>query len=135
MYSVSIPLEFRKDKLSITHFEMLNIIVALNIWKDAWVGKHIEILVDNMAVVTICKTGLTGDTNLASYARNIWLITSLYDIQLKITHVPGYKNKEADLLSRWQNGGVNNLQKLHQWVPNFQWEIVKQEYFKINYDI
>ena len=135
VYSVSIPAEFRKEKLSITHFEMLNIIVALNIWKDAWVGKHIEILVDNMAVVTICKSGFTRDRNLASYARNIWLITSLHDIQLKITHVPGYKNKEADLLSIWQNGGVNNLQKLHQWVPNFQWEIVKQEYFKINYDI
>ena len=79
---------------------MLNIIVVLNLWGDQWHGKRINLLVDNAAVVTICKTGFTRDANLAMYARNILLLTALHDIELGVTHIPGYVNKQTDLLSR-----------------------------------
>ena len=93
-----------KDKgLSITHLEMLNILVALKVWGQKWTGQQVTIKTDNMAVVKICNTDYTRDMKLASYIRNIWLVTSMYDIELIITHIAGRLNTAADLLSRWSD--------------------------------
>ena len=124
-----------QGNLSITHFEMLNIVVVLHLWGEMWQGKHINLLVDNAAVVTICNTGFTRDVNLAIYARNIWLLTAIYDIELKVTHIPGYVNKQADLLSRWDPNSQQHREKLKEWVPNAQWHNVPDAYFNVNMEI
>ena len=127
VYTALIPKNILDQNLTITHYEMLNIIVALNIWKEEWRNKRI--------VVTICKTGYTRDSHLAAYARNIWLITSVYDIELCFTHIPGHTNQQADLLSRWEEGSVTHLQRLKKLVPNFQWQTVWESYFEVNTEI
>ena len=43
---------------------------------------------------------------LATCARNIWLITSMYNIGLEVSHIPGVINVVA-LLSRWQSTEQN----------------------------
>ena len=114
---------------------MLNIIVVLNLWGKFWQGKHINLLVDNAAVVTICKSGFTRDVNLALYARNIWLLTAIHDIELIVTHIPGYVNKQADLLSRWVPNSQEHVDRLQMLVPNAQWHKVEDSCFHIHTNI
>ena len=51
IYSISIPDYMKNEDHNITYFEMVNIIVALNLWKERWSKCHINIYVDNAAVV------------------------------------------------------------------------------------
>ena len=133
VYSVDIPDDIKLQG-NITHFEMVNIIVALRVWKEAWRHKHVHFHVDNEAVVIIYNSGYTRDTLLANFARNIWLITSVYDIKLTVAHIAGKNNNTADLLSRWQNT-EGNYNSLHKLVPNVVWKDVTPEMFHINNDI
>ena len=82
--------------------------------------KKITLYCDNMAVVDVITTGKTRDSFLATCARNIWLITAIFNIQLQVFHVPGKANVTADLLSRW-TVTVNPEDKLRKLVPNFIW--------------
>ena len=134
VYSIALPAKLKAGRHSITHFEMINILVARKLWGQRWQHKHINLYVDNQAVVTICNTGYTRDTELATYLRNIWLITSIWDIHVTVHHIPGYKNKVADCLSRWQGTEQCSL-KLSSLVPQAQWCDLSQDVFEVNYDI
>ena len=100
VYALSIPLGFQQ--YSIVHLEIINIIVALKMWGPLWADKTIEVKCDNMAVVEVIRYGRARDPVLATCARNIWLLTSMFNIELVINHIPGLHNVTADLLSRWQ---------------------------------
>ena len=113
---------------------MVNIMVALKMWKEYWRHKHIHFAVDNAAVVTVCNTGFTRDNWLAIYIRNIWLITSTYDITMTVTHISGTKNTIADLLSRWDKTH-NNTFKLQQLVTTPDWQQVPEDVFNVNLEI
>ena len=52
VYSVDIPSHIKQNS-NIVHFEMVNIIIALQVWKNHWQHKHVHFRVDNEAVVTI----------------------------------------------------------------------------------
>ena len=67
IYSIALPAKLKADRHSITHFEMINILVALKLWAERWQHKHINLNMDNQDVVTICNTGYTRDTELATY--------------------------------------------------------------------
>ena len=75
------------------------------VWGDIWQDQVIDIKCDNKAVVEVLRSGRARDPILATCARNIWLLTSIFNIQLMVNHIPGVKNEMADLLSRWQ--GMN----------------------------
>ena len=79
---------------------MLNIKVALEVWKYKWKNKRIQIHCDNSAVVEICNTGKTKDNRLGAILRKIQMIRAQYNINLQVTHVYGIKNMYADALSR-----------------------------------
>ena len=49
-------------------------------------------------------------------ARNIWLLTFIFNIHLSVVHIPGKNNALADLLSRW-NVIKDNHSKLCQLKP------------------
>ena len=36
-------------------------------------------------------------------ARNVWMLTANYVIELQVVHIPGKINVKADILSRWFN--------------------------------
>ena len=99
VYALPLPQSF--SQFHITQLEMLNVIVALKVWAQYWQDKKITLYCDNMAVVEVITSGKTKDSFLATCARNIWLITAIFNIQLQVVHVPGKANTIADLLSRW----------------------------------
>ena len=77
VYSALLPDNIRDNpNLSITHYKMINILVALRIWGSAWAHKKILLRYDNMAVVNITRSGYTRDAHLALYIQNIWLLIS-----------------------------------------------------------
>ena len=73
VYALPIPQGFYN--YTIVHLEMLNIMVALNVWGQNWQNKCIEIRCDNLAVVLVLQEGRARDSILATLARNIWLLT------------------------------------------------------------
>ena len=133
VYSIEIPEEI-KEKASIVHFEMINILVALKIWAKRWQHKYIRFLVDNEAVVTICGSSYTRDAKLAEYVRNIWLVTSLHDIKISVIHIAGKRSCTADLLSRWTDSKEQHC-KLKELVPDYSWEEIPTNIFHTNTDI
>ena len=132
VYVLPIPLGY-KD-YTIVHLEILNIVVALKIWDDYWQDKIIEIKCDNMAVVEVWESGRARDGILATCARKIWLLTSLFNIQLVVNHIPGIHNETADLLSRWQDTD-NQFYVLSTLVPNYECMPVHLYHTQLNQNI
>ena len=62
-------------KLTILHFEMLNIVIALRIWGHLWQHGSISIRCDNVGMFQVVKANKTRDPFLALCFRNIWLLT------------------------------------------------------------
>ena len=70
-------------------------------------------------MVCTLNSGRAHDQFLLKVARNIWLITAVYDIRLQVCHIQGERNVIADTLSRWFSGCINvpTAQKF----TGFQW--------------
>ena len=132
VYALPLPVNFMN--LHITQLEMLNVVVALKVWANIWANKRIKISCDNLAVVEILKSGKTRDPFLATCAKNIWLITAMFNIDIILIHVPGVNNQVADLLSRWTITS-NPQSKLMQILPQFQWIDTHIDLTKLNYFI
>ena len=99
VHSIAIPRDYKK--YSIVHLEAHNIVVACKLWAKAWEKRQIHIFCDNMALFEVLNTGKARDSVLAMCARNIWLISAMFNIHLKVIHITRKKNSLADLLSRW----------------------------------
>ena len=97
----ALPLSTGFQHLHITQLEMLNVVVTLKVWSKLWPDKKVKIHCDNQAVVEVLTTGKTKDPFLATCARNIWLITAIFNIEIIVINVPGKHSQIADLLSRW----------------------------------
>ena len=132
VYTLTIP--FGYNNYTIVHLEILNIVVALKLWGREWTDKVIEIKCDNMAVVEVLRSGRARDPALATSARNVWLLTSLFNINLIVNHISGVKNQVADMLSRWQNT-MSQLQRLSQLVPHYEWVQTHLDHTKLNDNI
>ena len=132
VYTLPIPLGYKN--YTIVHLEIINIVVALKIWGSIWKDKIIEIKCDNMAVVDVLRSGKARDAVLATSARNVWLLTSLFNINLIVNHIPGTNNETADLLSRW-HGTEIQFQKLSELVPNYKWILTHLHHTHLNDDV
>ena len=111
--------------LNITHYEMVNTIIPLKVWGSHWESHKVQLKTDNMALI---------DIDMASYVRNIWLLTAKYDIGLVVTHIQRRVNSTADILSRW-NSTTDDTKKLQQVVHRPIWHRIREEYFEINCDL
>ena len=118
VYHLAISRGFRN--WTIVHLEMVNILMALRLFAQLWSTRKILIQCDNLAVVTVLKSGKTRDAFLAASARNIWYLTALFDIALQFTHIRGASNQLADILSRWQ-GSDQQIEFLNSQVSNPVW--------------
>ena len=119
-------------KLTIVHYEMLNIVIALRTWGTFWQHGSISIRCDNLAVVQVVKTGKTRDSFLALCIRNIWFLTATYDIDLIISHIPGTGNKIADTLSRLYSDKPVNSDTLCDLEKNYIWDTIPPHYFDLD---
>ena len=71
-------------------------------------GPHESGKSDNMAVLNICQSGYTSDMYLIILIRNIWLLTTIYYIQLIVIHIPGKENR---IVHPCPNGKIANTVK------------------------
>ena len=131
-YALAIPKNF--NNYSIVHLEMVNIVVALKIRATQWACKKLHTKCDNMAVVDVFTSGRTKDTILACCARNIWLLSAIYNISIHIEHIPRKSNIVADLLSRFKFDAAS-WHFLEQYVPNCIWVPTHIDLTKLNYDL
>ena len=127
--SVIIPQTF-----SIVHLVMLNVLVACRVFKTVWRKKCIQVKCNNLAVVQVLSSGATRDPYLAAMARNIWLVTTLHECKLTVTHIPGKQNIVADVLSRWR-GTDRDVQLLKENVIHHVWCDVVPQFLYINTEI
>lgn len=95
----------------ITCKELLPIVVACAIWGRGWLGKKIECVTDNAAVVAIVNSGKSEDMLAMHLMRCLFFFTATWQITVHATHIPGKQNVAADALSR------NNLPLFFQEVP------------------
>ena len=130
----TLPIPDHCQYLHITQLEMLNVVVALKVWASVWSDKVIDIKCDNLAVAEVLTSGKTKDTFLATCARNIWLIYAIFNIQIRVWHIPGKANSIADLLSRW-NVTKDPILKLRQLLPQFIWVHTHMDLIKLNHNI
>ena len=119
VYKLAIPMNM--DNLGIVQLEMLNVYLALRLWAPNWAEKRIRLECDNQAVVAVMKAGKTRDKVLAAYARNIFMLASVFDIEITVVHLSGVANTVADLLSRWGNIPDNFFQ-LSKHIASPQWD-------------
>ena len=82
----------------IAALEMMNIFIALRLWKCFWVGKTIEVVV----ITWQCSRQVElKDKSLTTISRNIYnTLASKFDGHLKVSHVPGKINVIADIDDR-----------------------------------
>ena len=113
---------------------MLNVLVALKIWANQWNNCKVRIQCHNIAVVEVLASGKTKDKVLATCTRNIWLLSSLYNITLQVDHNPGRDNTVSDLLSRFKFDEDSYL-KLNQYITHPQWIPTHIDLTCLNYDI
>ena len=101
--------------------EMVKVVVALKIWGHLWANKHVEIFCDDRSVVDVFFSfGKARDPILATCARNVWLLSTMHNTTVVVSHVKDSQNTVADLLSRWL-GTKEDYSKLHHLggVPYF----------------
>ena len=108
VYHLPLPVGFRG--LDIVHLEMINIFLAVKLFSKAWKHRRVLIKCDNMAVVSVLKSGRARDPYHGACARNVWYVSALCDIDLQYLHVLGKQNRAADLLSRWTNSAKDGVE-------------------------
>ena len=118
----------------IVQLEMINVLLALKVYRHLWHKKQICIKCDNMAVVQVINHGSTKDPFLATCARNIWMCCAHFDIELHCIHIPGKKNIVADVLSRWQNS-QQHKEILYAHIVNPIWVPTDPTMLHMNYEI
>ena len=96
-----IPLPKNYGGFGIIHLEMLNIMVAVRVWKYCWARKSILIYCDNQAVVSVLNSDKTHDMLWAALAHNISMNIAMADINIKLIHIMSKKNVLAYSFSKF----------------------------------
>ena len=109
-------------------------VVALKIWGHAWANKSIQVMCDNIAVVEVLTFGRARDPVTATCTRNIWLLATMFNVNIIVSHIKGLDNSVADLLSRWHQT-ADNLQKVHSYIESNIWVDTHLDLTLFNYDI
>ena len=105
---------------SIVHLEAANVLVALRCWAKSLRNSHCLIWCDNWAVINAFTSHKINDPFLSDYARSVWLICAIFNINMKIKHIAGTSNLYADILSRWSH--YRYLQNNHvTFLNNCEW--------------
>ena len=133
-YVYHLPIPRHYLGLTIVHLEMINILVAIKVFGPFWASRKILVKCDNQAVVAVLRNSRTKDAFLAACARNIWLMTAWYDLEVNYVHIKGKNNVIADLLSRWCPT-AKNIVKLSSHIPDPLWLEVPSEFLELDNEI
>ena len=129
-----LPIPKKNQNYSIVHLEMINILVMFKVWAYQWRDKKITVKCANMAVVEVLTSGKTRDNVLSTCARNIWMLSALFNISIHIEHISVKSNVIADSLSRFKFDH-KSYELLVTYVPNVSWVPTHIDLTCFNYDI
>jgi hypothetical protein len=107
--------DIESEHENIAYWETLNVLVALCMWVDYFKHCTVCVFCDNSAAVAILNTSMGADSVLQVIARNVKLLSAMWDIRLIFEHIPGRDNNIADLLSRWHSHS-NPTASLHKYL-------------------
>ena len=97
--------------LSITQKEVLPVVLACAVWGNQWRGKLVQFYCDNEAAVTVITTGYSRDPHIMHLLRSLFFIKAHLQIDLRVSHIAGKSNSEADAISH------DNLQSFVLHLP------------------
>ena len=99
-YGAAFPQEICSREHTIAHLELLNVAIAVKIWRKRWSGWTVQVYCDNMNSVFVLQTGKSRNWFKRECAREIFLYTAACDIDIQVCHRPGLEMIWADALSR-----------------------------------
>ena len=103
-YSEQFPTFITDLQLSITHLEMLNLLVATRLFAAQWTHHTVTLGCDNAASVAVLQTGKSRDRLLAACAKQMWILATAHDVTLNPIH------RSGDIM---QQLGVDALSRRH----------------------
>ena len=98
------PVSIIDQGLPIHKLEFLAVLVGARVWGHKFRGLKIRMYCDNKSVVDVINSSKTKDPFMATCLRELWLVVSSNEFELKAIHLPGEENRVADWLSRWHLG-------------------------------
>ena len=87
-------------------------VVAAQLWGHRWATKRVEFCSDNMAVVSVLRSGTSRDPNMMVLLRHLSLIAARQSFAFTASHRAGRDNSIADALSRF------DFQRFHHLAPH-----------------
>ena len=87
----------------ISALELFTIVVAVKFWASILQHQRFIILCDNEAAVTVINSGSTRDPFMQGCLRELWFLSTLYDFDIRVQHIPGEHNSLLDALSHWDD--------------------------------
>ena len=103
-FHTEFPRFISEQDLAIHKLEFLAVLVGARIWGAKFRGLRIRIFCDNQSVVDVINSSKTKDSFMATCLRELWLVASTFEFELRAVHLPGEENRVADWLSRWHLG-------------------------------
>jgi hypothetical protein len=65
------------------------VVLIVILWAAEFKNKAFRVWCDNVAVVAVLNLGRGCDPIMQSIVRNVWLLTSVFDIELEFQHIQG----------------------------------------------
>ena len=103
-FHAEFPPFISKQGLAIHKLEFLAVLIGSRIWGSKFRGLKLRIFCDNKSVVDVINSSKTKDPFMATCLRELWLVVSTFEYELRAVHLPGEENRVADWLSRWHLG-------------------------------
>ena len=129
VYAYHIPDSFTG---SIVHLELINVLIAIRCWSNYFENSILKIYCDNMTVVAALNNYRIKDDLILIIVRNIWLELAKYNIDLKISHVPGASNIYADILSRWRSREKFSSNDVNMLINDCEWFYIDDNFFYLD---
>ena len=102
--------------LPITQKEVLPVVFACSVWGSQWSVQTVQAYCDNEAAVVVLNTGYSRDPQIMHLLRCLFFIKAHFQMEIKVSHIPGIENTQTDAISRDFLPGPGT-QAQHQSVP------------------
>ena len=81
--------------------ELVPIVLSCAVWGPILNRKTVLFQCDNTGVVAAVKKGSAKEATVSYLLRVLWFFTAVFNVNLRIEHIPGKTNCAADDLSRF----------------------------------
>ena len=126
-------LTFRVSTPSLLTWKCKHLLVALRLWASHCAQSSVNIFSDNKVVVQVASSGRATNPFLCACIRNIWLLTTIHDIDPDVKHVLVTKNVLADALSRIYSDKDINQDLFQILKDSYTWEDIHHSLFHLSY--